>query len=326
MLFRGHVRAHPVRVKIAALLAAVVTLLAGCASAKQSPPDRVAPHVSAAGQEEMDELARSAPCDRVNSSNDLAGPGQIADFGVVGVINCRQDLRSYPDEGEWRVLLRQVAPSGLAALVAALERPDESPPPQGVSCPLPAYGPLSILLANNTGGYLHPRMPEDACGAPQRELTQAMDALDWQTVSLTRLDQSRTPESIASGCAMAWKNELEMVAPSLEPSAGGPVFANSARTTRKICIYHAGDDLDRGDFVNAVTLDGEDAHDLDLALAAAAPTGDCQAQREFAVVFGGDHWLNVELGGCWRVLRVDLSYTEFGGADAATVNRLLGTN
>jgi hypothetical protein len=309
----------------AALLAAAVVLLAGCASAAPSPPPpRAVPITSTPDQEQLDEMARDAPCDNVHTFRDLAGPAQVADFGAVAVINCRQDARIYSGEGEWSVLLRQVATSGVAALVAALERPDEPAASADTVCALPGYGPLSILLADGVGGYLHPRMPETSCGGPQHEVSDAMDDLEWRTVSVTRLEQVRTPESIASGCSMSWKNLLEMLASSLKPSPGGPVFLDVTDTARKICIYHAGDDLDRGDFTRALTLDGADAQTFDAALSGAAPTGECDPQRDFAMVLSAGHWLDVELGGCWRVLRVDFSYTEFGGADAATVKRLLG--
>jgi len=112
----------------------------------------------------------------------------------------------------------------------------------------------------------------------------------------------------------------------IKAGPGGPVFTRRPSTKRRVCIYRTTKHLDTGEFLRAVRITGANVADFDAAVSSSGPAGECSAQREFAVVFGPGHWLNIELGGCWRVLRDDNGAERFGSADPATLQRLLGIN
>jgi hypothetical protein len=306
--------------KLAAVLAAVVAVIAACASS--SLPPQAVPTIDPSAAQ-ITELARRAPCHQTQTSDNEASRAEIARYAAVAVVLCDYpETRAYPGEGLWTVRIRRVATRGLGRLLFALKRHDDSP--SSGACPGVGYGPLSLLLTDGSTHYLHPRMPRDECGGPQRMYSEAEKALVWRTVSVDRVALSRSPASLASGCEMRWKNEIHLLGPSVKTSAGGPVFSRRPRTTRKICIYRTGSDQDIGEFVRSVRLSGSQVNDFDAAVSGPGPTGDCQAQHRFAVVFGPGNRVNIELGGCWRVLRVDSGAERFGSANAAELERLLG--
>jgi hypothetical protein len=85
-------------------------------------------------------------------------------------------------------------------------------------------------------------------------------------------------------------------------------------------------DADRtvGTFVGIRRLNATDIAQLGDALSGVGQPGACQLQRDFAVIGqSGGPWVNVELGGCWRVVRDDLQPERIGRADPTTAGRLL---
>jgi hypothetical protein len=91
----------------------------------------------------------------------------------------------------------------------------------------------------------------------------------------------------------------------------------------KVCIYRRAGDPLAGNLVRSVTLKGTNATALRSALGGVGPTGSCQAQPDYAVVFAGHQYVNVELGGCWRVRRDDGGHTTLGTADPQQLTALL---
>jgi len=321
VLFVRIFRTHTEPVRRWAVIVSVAVAAAACTSAAHEHVPRSELSDVASG-EELDAIGRDAPCRDVNRSDNIARPEAIADFGTTAMINCVQTVRSYPGDGEWSVLIRQVAMTGLADVVAALQRPDEPPASPETYCDLVGHGPLPVLLANGAD-YLHPRLPETSCGDPQAEVMAALKAVEWRTVSLTRIEQVRTPESIDSDCEMRWKNELGLEADYLDTSDGGPVFVGrDPGGAIKVCLYHVVSDPDAGEFSRAVRLSGGEADELVDALTGAGPTGTCAPPSDFAVLHAAGRNLNVEIGGCWRVLRHDASQA-VGSADGAALERLL---
>ncbi len=307
-------------------VAAVLLVVAGAALIELRHPGSTAPQSRSAPLDTAasDRLALNAPCDRVTGREEPAGLAQIATFDTVAVVECRFDNKAYPGEGEWSVLIRRVADAGLADLLTALQRPDDDPnPPQGGGCALVGYGPLRILLADGQRRYLHPRAPTTTCGVPQQQVQSVIDGLDWRTVSVTRIEQTRSQASIDAGCEMAWKNENAMGMGG-HLGSGGPVFVQHPDADLKVCLYKRAGDPDVGEFDRSVVLSGTEGQQLREALAGPGPAGECAAQTGFAVIFAGGPYVNVELGGCWRVVRGDLDSSSTGSAQPDVVKRLLG--
>ncbi len=274
---------------------------------------------------ELDRLARDAPCAQVQEGQHPAGRSEIARFDARAVVNCRTSERTYPGAGQWQVLTRQVAVHGLARLLDALTRPDVVTP-GGEMCAAIGYGPLTILLAGPAGQYLHPRAPATTCGAPQPATLRAIAALAWRTVSVTKLRLITSPAALASGCEMQWKNEIAMEGGSVSRLASGAVNLGAPTDPLVACIYGSAHPAsDPGTFQRAVQVDGPRAKELRAALSLPGKAGSCPSQTTFAVLrLQGGPWVNVELGGCWRVMRNDENPVALGRAQPATVRRLLG--
>jgi hypothetical protein len=91
-----------------------------------------------------------------------------------------------------------------------------------------------------------------------------------------------------------------------------------------VCIYQvSGSDSQVGAFVRGPHLDRSASALLRGALSGPAPSGTCEHQPQFTVVSTGvGDWVNVELAGCWRVLR-EQPHLSIGTAAASTVHQLL---
>ena len=297
---------------------AVALLVVALRDTGHSPAGgRVALHQS------LTDVAGKAPCASLVRDPQPAGRDAVRRFRTAAVVNCRTVERTFPGQGQWQVLVRQVAVRDLAPLLRALVRPDEQSPTAG-ACPAIGYLPLTILLADGNGHYLHPRAPLTPCGAPQPQTLRAVAHLQWRTVSTVKVRQLVTPAALASGCAMGWKNELVLLGPTLPRSAGGPVELGGVNDPLTACLYRRAGEPDVGTFQRALRLTGTRATELRAALSHGAPTGTCAPQPDFVVVRStGGAWVNVELGGCWRVLRNDQHPNGYGGGDAAAISRLL---
>jgi hypothetical protein len=265
------------------------------------------------------EFAERAPCRLIEPDRHQADARQVARFDAVAVVQCANGTRRYAGDGEWATLARRVATTGMPRLLTALKRPDERAR-SGVACAAIAYGPLDILLVDRHGRYLHPRFPETGCGAPQPAFSSALAALRWRTVSVTRVQQLRSQAAIDSGCEMAWKNLHALLIGPARAAPSGPVLTERPRAALQICLYGRSKDPDAGSFRRGLTLTGAPAAALRTALGGAGSASSCPLVADFAVVFAGGPWVEVELGGCWRVLRGDT----VGTASPSAVTSLLG--
>lgn len=323
---RSHRRGALVCAAVMVLLVAGGGLAVSRLGSRSNPADAIAkPAIGAAPtRPRQDQLAKAAPCQLVNRDQHPATRAQVASFRPVAAVLCTAGLRRYPGDGEWTVQIRRVATDGLSDAAAALTRPDQHSSSPDQACASIGYGPLMILLADHAGRYLHPRAPVDACGAPQPEVENALNRLRWRTVSVVRLARSRTQASLDSRCEMEWKNELSNEGDVRTSPPLGEVFAHAANAPIRVCIYRTGTDILGGRFQRGLTLSGAKAQQLRSALSGAAPIGACQAQHDFATVWAGRSRVNVEFGGCWRVLRVDGASTAIGTADADVLRKLFG--
>ncbi len=276
------------------------------------------------GNSRLDQLAEHAPCHLTSRDSDLAGRQVVEQFAASAVIRCSSAERVYPGEGEWQVLIRQVSGSGLNRLLSALTRADQKSS-AGQICSAIGYLPLTILLADRAGRFLHPRAPTTACGAPQPAVVRAIDHASWRTVSVSRIRQTRTADSISSGCDMGWKNENALYEKSgVRAGVGGPVFARNPDAQLQVCLYRTTDDPDGGTLTRSLILTRDQSRQLRAALTGGGPTRTCARQPSFAVIrVRGGQWVNLELGGCWRLIRNDSNPITYAIAQSEVVKEVL---
>jgi hypothetical protein len=75
-----------------------------------------------------------------------------------------------------------------------------------------------------------------------------------------------------------------------------------------------------GTFVTNLKFTAQESDRLRAALSQPGTSAECAPQQRFALVFDGRHQVDVELGGCARVLRDD----GVGTADGAVLADLFG--
>lgn len=266
---------------------------------------------------ELGQLTRRAPCPPAENTA-RATRNQLRAFHAVAAVRCVEREQTYPD-GEWTVIVREASQSGVDALVAGLDKPDA--PRTSGPCAAVLVGTPQLVLVDVAGQYLAPTFPRDACGQTEASLA---DLPAWQIMSTQRLRQQRTAAQIANHCQPAWKNEVYLDDQAgARASPGGPVFTDPTSSVLYGCIYQApAADLSVGAYVRGLTLTGDGARQLRDALTGAGAGGSCAPQRQFAVIStASGPWVNVELGGCWRVQRPDHA---IGIAQPRAVRTLLG--
>ena len=106
-----------------------------------------------------------------------------ASFVPVAVIRCVTDYQIIPGKGQWEVATLERADQGLAPLLTALQRPNETRPP-GTFCSDLVELPPQFVLVGKDGQAIWPALPVTGCGLVQREVLGALAALPWQKVSV----------------------------------------------------------------------------------------------------------------------------------------------
>ena len=106
-----------------------------------------------------------------------------ASFEPVAVIRCVTDYQMIPGKGQWEVATLERADQGLAPLLTALQRPNQTRPP-GTFCSDLVELPPQFVLVGKDGQAIRPALPVTGCGLVQRELLGALAALPWQKVSV----------------------------------------------------------------------------------------------------------------------------------------------
>jgi hypothetical protein len=250
---------------------------------------------------------------------------QLLAFHAVTAVRCGQETRQYPGQGEWLVSVRRIATTGVVALQAAYELPSQ--PLGGGPCLASLILVPPVVLVDAAGRAIAPEYPRDDCGQPLAAVLRALQTATWREVSAVKMQQLVTPQAQAANCDIQWKNENWLAGQMRwHASRGGPLFSQPPKAVH-VCIYRVGGpDLLVGDFERGLTLSATNSQRLLAALAGRGPSGSCPPQRQFAVVTAvgasppGE--ANVELGGCWRVQRPDLSVGT-GSAEAAVIQALL---
>jgi len=106
-----------------------------------------------------------------------------ASFVPVAVIRCVTNYQMIPGKGQWEVATLERADQGLAPLLTALQRPNQTRPPGTFCSDLVELRPQFVLV-DKDGQAIWPALPVTGCGVVQGELLGALAALPWQKVSV----------------------------------------------------------------------------------------------------------------------------------------------
>jgi hypothetical protein len=158
-----------------------------------------------------------------------------AGFRAVEAVRCRSGLRTVPGNGVWQTDEADVADSGLAPLVAALELP--SAPKTESVCSAVGFVLPNFALVDASGAIVRPKLPEDGCGEPLQQALTALSALPWRTEADQITQQIQTQEESDTGCQSAYKYLFgrPQVDPALVPWNKEHPTENIAPAT--VCVY-----------------------------------------------------------------------------------------
>jgi hypothetical protein len=105
-------------------------------------------------------------------------------FVPVAVLRCLNGPQVVGNGVRFEAKLQR-ADRDLGPLVSALHRPSGHMMPAGQACPALAMIPPRVVLIARDGTMISPRIPVDGCGLVQQQVLAALNALPWQTVSVT---------------------------------------------------------------------------------------------------------------------------------------------
>ena len=184
-----------------AAVAALAAMATGCATASTSTP------AATGGSSGTGTVSASPPASASASASPVptttTGPPLVAgqpacvgwpanathsktlpaSFVPVAVIRCVTDYQIIPGKGQWETATLERADQGLAPLLTALQRPNQTRPP-GTFCSDLVELPPQFVLVGKDGQVIWPTLPVTGCGLPQGEVLGALAALPWQKVSV----------------------------------------------------------------------------------------------------------------------------------------------
>jgi hypothetical protein len=108
-------------------------------------------------------------------------------FVPVAVERCVLGAEPVPGRGLWSTATLERTDSDLATLINALRRPSETH--TSGACPALAEIPPAVVLISATGQKLIPKLPVTGCGLIQSQVTLALGALHWTTLSVRLISQ-----------------------------------------------------------------------------------------------------------------------------------------
>lgn len=235
-------------------------------------------------------------------------------FPAVAMFTCAGDDRTYED-GEWSVNIREATTSGVAAVIAAMHGPA---PDTGGSCDLVLIADPAVAFVAADGSSVVPKYRHDECGHPIG--LAAFRGINWEQLAVVKDTLQQSSEEIAAGCSHQYKNMNYYEGQGdHQVSAGGPVFPDDGNTLHA-CVYRTNGEIDVGTFVTDVSFTADQSDKLRTALSQPGSNADCKPQQNFALVFDGERQVDVELGGCHRVLRNG----GVGAADGSVLQDLFG--
>ena len=121
-------------------------------------------------------VAAGASGDAGTPHADAPDAGRVPDdFLPVSVVVCAPGGTLQDSSGTWVALTASRREGDLDPLVAALRRPSA---PRGGTCSSAAVVAPSLWLVDALGRAIRPVWPTDRCGAPQKAVSTALDALE----------------------------------------------------------------------------------------------------------------------------------------------------
>jgi hypothetical protein len=110
-----------------------------------------------------------------------------ASFVPVTVERCVLGAEPVSGKGLWSTATLERTDSDLATLISALRRPSVTH--MSGACPALAEIPPAVVLISATGQKLIPKLPVTGCGLIQSQVTLALGALHWTTLSVRLISQ-----------------------------------------------------------------------------------------------------------------------------------------
>jgi len=252
--------------------------------------------------------------------------GSVPDgFATAWVLRCNQVERPVTGDGRWWFRVQERADTGIDRLLAALSRPDEATP-AGTVCAADGVGASPVALIDAAGRVVHPRLPRDACGKPQRQVRDALAALRFREVKATRLHQEQSQQSIDTGCGQMWIDLNDEMLTG-KPAAARPMWPKAPEAVL-VCLWEPqGSSQPR--LLAARTVAGAELTSL-LARLDRLPAGTAVCtvpHHRFALIeylrHGSfDSAAYAELDGCRRITRPDFTLGELDQATADLISRL----
>ena len=248
-----------------------------------------------------------------------------AGFETAWVLRCSNVVRPVTGHGRWWFRVEERAHTGLDPLLAVLRRPDEKIR-LGTACAGDGVGASPVALVDATGRVVHPRLPRDDCGQPQRQVRDALAALRFGEVKATRLYQEESQQSIDTGCGQMW-TDLNDEMLTGRPAAARPAWRKVPESVL-VCLWQPqGSDQPR--LLAARTVVGAELAGL-LARLDRLPAGKVACtmpHHRFALIEyvrdgGFDSAAYAELDGCRRILRPDHTLGELDQATAELITKL----
>lgn len=267
-------------------------------------------------------LTRNVPCP---GNAPRVGPEELSRVHAVTAVMCTDGGRIFPGQGQWEVFVRKVAVGGVAGSQRYFEQRSQPNLPKNGICLDYLAVVVPIAFVNAQGSWLVPKTPVDGCNHPLGlPKGQKPTHVRWHVVSVHRIRQLVSAPALAARCDMKWKNETAGQAGPLRQTSGGAVFAEAPKTVR-VCAYRMPPgSTEVGNFVRGFSLDSAKTRRLLAGLTGAGPRGSCSEQRTFAVIIANPGLeSNVELGGCFRVVRPYPNHG-LGSANPAVVRAILG--
>ena len=184
-----------------AAVAALAAMAAGCATASTSTPAATGGASGTGAASASPPASASASATPVPTTTTgppiVAGQPECAGWPVnatrsktlpasfvpVAVIRCVTSFQIIPGKGQWETATLERADQGLAPLLTALQRPNETKPP-GTFCSDLVELPPQFVLVGQDGQEIWPTLPRTGCGLVQGEVLGALAALPWEKVSV----------------------------------------------------------------------------------------------------------------------------------------------
>ncbi|HEY5821338.1 MAG TPA: hypothetical protein VIT20_05150 [Propionibacteriaceae bacterium] len=284
--------------------------LGGCSSTVEAAPTRPA------------EMQQPWPgCEATGAfqeTDSFAGPpgqGSIPNaFQATTAVLCQTDDRTNADDELVLVGLERRA-TDITSLLTYLAQPSRvSTRPDDLVCQTMAVSLPWLFLLDAQGRWVTPALPTDECNFPLGTFDAdgpTYGRLAYHDAVVTQLRVTESAEARAAGCAMQWKNMVQV------ETSDGAVTGETIRTDPfggsevGVCLYDVPDeeasaDSPTGEFRAGRKLDQEMSKDVVAALigSKAAPADCSKRASGFAVLRSsrGEPTVYVELDGCQRIL------------------------